>query len=388
MAVGHKDAAEDVTNFFSPQTQFTKRIIVFSSAHYKQGNMHLKSISSLATLFLSSSALTISQLRIKHLPLPSHVVHEFPSSTWVENIAVRSSGELLVSIVTSPDLYYIDPASPSTPALIASFPLSLAAGVIGITEVKPDVFYVLTSNFSLATLSLGLGSSIVHSIDLTAYKASTNTGAIVKNVTAIPDVSFSNGLATLDASKSLVVIADSIGGAAWVLNGKTGAYKVLLNETEMAPAGSGLALGINGVRVLPVSSNKVYIYFDNTSQGLFCRVPLSLATLKKTGPVEILANLTTMGLKTDDFALDPKEDVAYLACQQNQILRIPLGGGPAVNVLGGLNETVVAGPTSVAIARGRDCEGSFYVTTNGGTLEPINGTYTEGGKVVAVKTKR
>jgi hypothetical protein len=92
-------------------------------------------------------------------------------------------------------------------------------------------------------------------------------------------------------------------------------------------------------------------------------------------------------LTTDDFALDPDEGVAYLACQANQILRVPLAGGEAVDVLGGLNETVVAGPTSVALARGEGCDGRFYVTTNGGLLAKVNGTYTEGGKVVAVDRK-
>lgn len=351
--------------------------------------MYFRSLFTLASISSLSSAVTIPQPRSNGLPLSSHVVHEFPSETWIENIAVKSTGQLILTLASTPDVYYLDPTSPANPTLIHSFPSSLASGVLGITEVKPDHFYVLSSNFSLATDSLGIGSNTVQSIDLSAYNPSSNTGAVVKAVAALPKIQFGNGMSTLDASKNLVVISDSAAGAVWLLNVQTGDYRILLQEQEMVPPkiASGFSLGINGIRVLPSTADEVYIYFDNTNGHLFCRVPLSLSTLNKTGPVEVLANLTLQGLTTDDFALDPEEGVAYLAGQQNQLLRVPLGGGKAVDVLGGLNQSVIAGPTSVALARGDGCEGTIYVTTNGGILNPVNGTYTEGGKVVAVDTK-
>jgi hypothetical protein len=347
----------------------------------------LAALASLSSIFLVSSAFTIPQPRSNGLPLSSHLVHEFPNPTWVENIAVKATGQLLLTLASSPDVYYLDPASPATPSLVQSFPQY--AGTLGITEVKPDYFYVLTSNFSLATFSLGIGSNSVYSIDLSSYNPTSNTGAVVNKVAAVPKVQFGNGMSTLDVSQNLVVIADSILGAVWVLNVQTGYYSLLLQEPEMVPppVASGASLGINGVRVLPKDVGEVYVYFDNTNAHLFCRVPLSLSTLSKTGPVEILANLTSQGLTTDDFTLDPEEGVAYLACQQNQLLRVPLSGGKAVEVLGGLNQTILAGPTSAALARGPDCEGSVYITTNGGYLAPVNGTYREGGKVQAVDTK-
>jgi hypothetical protein len=249
----------------------------------------LPALISLSSLFLLSAASTIPQPRSNGLPLPSHLVHEFSNPTWIENIAIKSTGQLILTLATSPDVYYLDPASPATASLIYQFPASLATGVLGIAEVKPDHFYVLTSNFSLATLNLGLNTGSVHLIDLSSYNPSTNTGAVIKNVTDVPKVSFSNGMSTLDASKNLVVIADSIAGALWVLNVKTGEYRILLQEQEMvAPAvSSGFSLGINGVRVLPSSSSdEAYIYFDNTNAHLFCRVPLSLSTLKKPAPLK------------------------------------------------------------------------------------------------------
>jgi hypothetical protein len=346
----------------------------------------LPSLASLASLIFFSSAISIPQPRSNGLPLPSHLVHQFPNPTWIENLSVKSTGELILTIASSPDVYYLDPATPSTATLIHHFPQELS--VIGITQLKPDQFYVIGSNFSLSSLSLGLNSNSIYSIDLSSYTPSSNTGAVVKKVADVPKIDFGNGMATLDASKNLAVIADSILGAVWVFNVQTGDYSILLQEPEMVPPpGKGISLGINGIRVLHKDADTVYVYFDNTDAHLFCRVPVCLSTLSKTGPVEVLANLTSQGLTTDDFALDEQEGVAYLASQQNQILRVPLGGGEVVSVLGGLNQTVVAGPTSVQLARGDGCEGTIYVTTNGGILSPVNGTYVEGGKVVAVDTK-
>lgn len=54
-------------------------------------------------------------------------------------------------------------------------------------------------------------------------------------------------------------------------------------------------------------------------------------------------------------------------------------------MFGGLNSTEIPEPTSVAVARGKGgvgVGGNIYVTTVGGILFPVNGTYTEGGMVV------
>lgn len=104
-------------------------------------------VASLGSLFLSTSAASNPQHRSNGLPLPSHLVRELPNPTWVENIAVKASGQLL-TLLTVPDLYYLDPANPSDPKLMSTFP---SLGVLGITKLTPDHFYVLGTNFSLAT---------------------------------------------------------------------------------------------------------------------------------------------------------------------------------------------------------------------------------------------
>jgi hypothetical protein len=41
------------------------------------------------------------------------VVYQFPTKpTWVENIAVRPNGQLLVTLLTSPEVWLINPTNP------------------------------------------------------------------------------------------------------------------------------------------------------------------------------------------------------------------------------------------------------------------------------------
>ena len=311
----------------------------------------------------------------------SYIVHQFPNPTWVENIAVRQTGQLLVTLLTAPDLYLIDPIfagehpnSTQGATLVYSFaPLS---ALLGITETEPDHFYVVASS----SPDYAPGTFSVVSVDLSFYDSTKNPDIVTKEVAAFPNAGLLNGMATLDASKGMVIIADSIDGVIYILDVNTGESRILLQEPEMAvPAGG--QLGVNGVKVLPIAdTDKVFVYFDNTDASLLCRVPVSLLTLEKVGPVEILQS----GYSADDFALDPAGGFVYMADgNTNSINRVPLAGGKVVTVLGGINDTLIEGPTSVAVGRGATNEFVKYITTDGGLLAPING-FTEGGRVVAM----
>lgn len=344
------------------------------------------SISILGLISVATSGPTTRRDPNEQLPLPSHLVHQFEKPVWVENIRVRQNGQLLVTFVApSPDVYLIDPTasqlaptSNATANLVHDF--TPYAGLLGITEVQQDQFYVAAGNFSLTTGDLGAGTWSVWSVDLRKYDAVLNSGAVVKEVTAIPEAGFLNGMDTLDVSRNLIVVADSEVGQVWLLDVATGKYSVLVKDSEMAvPAGS-YELGINGLKVLQ-KGDTAYLYFSNQATARFSRVPVSLSQLQSTGPAEILLN----GTVVDDFVLDEEKGVAFLSgALENTLLSIPLAGGAVTKVLGGLNESVIEGPTSASLGRGTVAKDVVYVTTNGGVLSPVNGTFTEGGKVVAV----
>ncbi|CDM30110.1 hypothetical protein DTO013E5_8132 [Penicillium roqueforti] len=74
-------------------------------------------------------------------------IHRSPNGTWVENIAVRPDGNLLVAVLSTAELWEIDPSIPSGPSsanLVHHF--DGAEDADGITELSPDIYAVIASN--------------------------------------------------------------------------------------------------------------------------------------------------------------------------------------------------------------------------------------------------
>jgi hypothetical protein len=81
--------------------------------------------------------------------LPNHVVHQFPDPTWLEKVATRSNGDLLITLLITPELWSID-LSIKTGSLVHKF--DEYTSCVGMTELGHDIFYVLTGNSSIRTL--------------------------------------------------------------------------------------------------------------------------------------------------------------------------------------------------------------------------------------------
>jgi hypothetical protein len=310
--------------------------------------------------------------------ISSTLVYQFSNGpTWIENIATRSNNQVLLSLTTAPEVYMVNPHTPNTKTiphvttinLLHTFPYLAALGIV---ELHNDIFYLILGNSS--STSFGSGTYSIWSMNLTSYNFTTNTGMETLKVADFPDSGLLNGITVLDQVKELLAISDSVTGVIHLLNTQTLKTSILLSEPEMTPP-TPLSIGINGLKTL-CHKNTTYIYFSNTGKSLFARVPIDLSTLTKSGPVEILNDNVTV----DDFTLDPERGVAWLAgSAENTLLRIPLGGGEVTEVFGNVNSTLLPGPTSVALGRGRG-QGEVYVTTSG----RFNGGFIEGGKVVSV----
>ena len=80
---------------------------------------------------------------------PTRQIYRFSRDTFLENIAVRPSGSLLVTVGTAPDLYLFNPSDPiPQPVLVHKFSGALAT--LGITETIPDTFYLTAVNATLS----------------------------------------------------------------------------------------------------------------------------------------------------------------------------------------------------------------------------------------------
>jgi hypothetical protein len=107
------------------------------------------------TCIALSASVRVNGLAFSHAhtptTLPTCDIHQFPNHTWVENLAVHQNGQIVVTILSAPELYQVDPFhTDSPPTLIHHIPGVL--GLLGIVELQHDVFYIIVSNWSVSTL--------------------------------------------------------------------------------------------------------------------------------------------------------------------------------------------------------------------------------------------
>lgn len=235
-----------------------------------------------------------------------------------------------------------------------------------------DVFAVFAAVVTIANASAVPGSFVVWQVDLRSEEPA------VSEIASLPEAGLLNGMTVLDSQTRTVLIADSARGVIWRLNTHTGAYSVALADETMQPAANArVQLGVNGVRVCGRN-----VYYTSTTQGLFCRVSID-ATGSTVSAFDVIASWPI----SDDFALRP-DGSAYVAVNSlNEVIKVASTGETLI-VIGSLNSTIVAGATSARFGRTKSDHDLLYVTTSGGQVAPVNGTFTEGGKIVAMNLNK
>jgi len=302
-------------------------------------------------------------------------VWQFPNETWVENIAIRPNGQILVTIGSSPELYQLHPFGNRNPELIYQFPG--ATGVLGIAEIEPDIFAVIAGNFSIQTFSSTNGSYSVWAVDMRTTESQdsdrVSCGAHAVKITDIPEASFLNGMTLIDEGSQFVLIADSELGVVWRLDFRTGDYEVILDNALMKPIPGESPIGINGLH-----TRDGFLYFTNSIQGILARVPIH-PNGSEAGAYHIVANTGA----ADDFTFDQAGN-AYVAQDPGDALEKVTPSGQVKVILGGVNSTIVEGDTAAQFGRTLLDRFTLYVTTNGGIAGRVSGTEVVGGKVLAV----
>jgi hypothetical protein len=302
-------------------------------------------------------------------------IYEFPNETWIENIAVRSNGNLLLNILSTPSLYELNPLhpTPGSAQLLYTFPF--ATGLAGIAEIQKDVFAVVAGNWSITTFDTTPGSWSVWKVDF-IHSDKKGIPAVAK-IADLPKASFLNGMTLLAPGSPYLLIADSVLGVIWRLNYLTSQYEIILKSPLMQPVPGPIDIGINGIHVLGS-----FVYFTNSFQALFARVPVKLYgpdAGSTTGDYQIIVN----NIFGDDFAFD-KEGNAYITQDPSDALQLVTKEGEVHVLAGNVNSTIVEGDTADAFGRTPWDENILYVVTNGGIAGLVPGTEIVGGKVLAV----
>src|SRR5271163_817911 len=284
----------------------------------------------------------------------------FPTHFFLENLAVRADGSILVTVLNHKQLWYVpapDAGQPVTPALVHTFDHF----AMGIVETEPDIFYVSTVN-----------KATLERFDMRGWIP--GAPANPTQVLTFVQPAGLNGSCLI--APRVILLADSLEGLIWRVDladdGLTATASVWLQHHTMAPdpdngftSPIGPQPGINGIRY--AESGNV-LYYSSTARKLFARVAVDPATYTPLGQPEVVA----ADITADDFCLDEKAGVAYLTTHtDNTIVRVPIDSGAE-----GATRSVVAGdpfteqlvgPSSAVWARGpADYGRAAYVTTDGG----------------------
>ncbi|KAK5658186.1 hypothetical protein OQA88_2159 [Cercophora sp. LCS_1] len=324
---------------------------------------------------LSSPVHGLLHDRHSKLPLPARIVYRFPNRTWIENIAVRPNGDLLLTtLLPNASLYTLeDPQSPrARPRLLHTFDVD---SLLGIAESRPDKFVVVGGDFSSRAVGVP-GTFAAWTVD---FGSQLGSHPRIRKAANIREAVFLNGVTELPGCGE-VLIADSALGRAWRLDVETGKYTVGIQVPEMAPVPDApLKIGINGIHFF-----KGFVYWTNSFEATLYRIKVGYNGHPTPGSgVEKVAKVDVAFL--DDFTFDYNATAWATTHLDNKLVAIKPNGA-AVVVEGSAQELTVAGDTACHFGRTEKDRKVLYIVTDGGIASPVNGTMVEGGKVVAVDT--
>lgn len=296
---------------------------------------------------------------------------DFPLGSEVENLAIRPSGSVIATVYTFPHIYEVAPRANSTPKLLHTFPNT--TGACGITASStPDVFFVVTGNFSFQTFSPAPGSYAIHRLSFAKCGSPT-----VKQIAALGTIAQPNGIISVPNTPYLL-IADSLGGFVYRFDTKTLQLTTYFDHPLLKPTGSDIRFGVNGVKL-----SRGYLYFSNTNQQLVARIKATGTEAVLNGSPEIVAAPTPV----DDFIVNDLNGDVYVV-ESSPVNGIGFvskdaHGSAPVTIAGGPNTTALLGPTAAIWAKGAVGK-TLLVSATGGFEQFFTKNYTGGGKVAMV----
>ncbi|GAW03151.1 hypothetical protein LENED_004852 [Lentinula edodes] len=300
--------------------------------------MRLNFLSALLLSILTSSLCHDHVTRNEKRSVVVETIHRFTPNLNIslENLAVRQTGEIIVTFDSEPTIYQIEPEVNGTETFIYTF--EGYTDLHGIVEVQPDQFYVTAGNLSLVNHIDVLGSCSVFHVNMTRFPDYVE----VNKVADFPNSRILNGMALLSKEEGLVYIADS-------------------------------RVGI--VNILNVLARYLIVF-----TGIIGRVPIHDSGLA-SGAAEVVAgNLTT----PEDFILDTEGNIFLALFQANQFIRIDAHTHEITVLAGSPDSSEYKWAAAVEFGRRESDKDSLYATIDGGYLESDN----VGGTVESVESLR
>ncbi|KAI0126717.1 hypothetical protein BJ170DRAFT_415851 [Xylariales sp. AK1849] len=331
------------------------------------------------------------------LPLASRPVFQFGANgTWIENIAVRQNGDLLITTaLPSGNLFLVQNPTSQQPSMVPlfAFPTNSTAGIV---ETRPDTFVVLAENISTSDNPANgvQGSNQVW--EVTLMNTQDPPEVVARRITEMPDALRLNGAAAVP-NTTAVLVGDSELGAVFRLDTATGQYTKAFQFPEMAPVpnsnSSDDALGINGMK----APGDGFLYFSNAASRTMYRTAITADGFPAAGsngtsnnPVETIARIPSVPW-LDDFDVRTSDGSIFLTGSTGNVLLFIKRSGSTyeapVTVAGDIDQLTLATCTASVFGRSDGMTTStLFVTTGGAEGAPVNGTVIEPAKVMAIDT--
>ena len=253
--------------------------------------------------------------------IPASPFFFFPDGKQAENMIVRSSGHLIVTLDTAPDLYYIDPFHNQTGGIAHHF--GGYTSLFGIVEEETDVFYVIASNFSGPPDYEGYqGSVSIFEVDLRDVPDPTisQSDVRVSKILDIPEAQLLDGLTTVNQRRGLLMSGDAQTGTLYLIDIHNHTAEAVLQDELLIGTSEVVAAGLANIGVNGLKFHNGALYFTNTAQGLYGWVPIDKETGRPTAKPSILSNYS--GIYVDDFSFDSAGN-QFISEDDNGILLRP-----------------------------------------------------------------
>lgn len=288
-------------------------------------------------------------------------------SVFVENLAVRPNGNLLLTTFSDNNIYTLDPAAKKpVPQIIAQVPGS--TGLTGIVEVAQDIYAISAGVVNDTETSFQPGTSKVALVNM----RDCPNAASVKIAARVPNAGILNGMASLPKHENIILSADSKTGRIYRVNTSNGTVDIAFQDDRLTPGPKPklIPLGINGIKVF-----NGYLYLTNSEQRFVGRIKINEFG-NKSGNLEIITTLPPDPPKfLDDFSI-ARDGKIYLGIHTNTLAQITPDGNLTSLFEGNSAGFFLDEPTATAFSKD---EKTLYVTTGGG------GQTGKGGQIVSVK---
>ena len=304
--------------------------------------MHFVQLNNLAYALLGLGLAVLG-----HCQDPYRVIYQYPNEPYtdLENLAVRTNGQILLSTITSPTTQLLDPSAASPqPVVLHTYPG--ATSTLGIAQPQTDLFAIVVGNYSgFAGVK---GSFAIWTLDLRQ-----GLPGIATKVASIPEAESLNGASIVTGNQDLILVADSSLGAIFRVDITTGQYVEIEQNALLGPT-STFPLGINGIHMY--GSNA---YFTNSAQGIYGKIAFNSQGVPQSQP-SVIAHALSSSLTYDDFALDSSGN-AYVTNHPQELTKITQAGVQTLID----NSTAFDQPSSAAFGTTSGLTCTLYVVTAG-----------------------